>query len=25
MINAMNIPKEVQYRHIPGIEVRIAE
>ena len=25
MINAMNIPKEVQYRHIPGIEVRITE
>ena len=25
MINAMNIPREVQYRHIPGIEVRIIE
>jgi hypothetical protein len=23
MLNAMNIPKTVQYRNIPGIEVRI--
>ena len=25
MINAMNIPKTVQYRNIPGVEVRIKE